>query len=93
MCIRDRRYASLETDAQAAIKAAVVDVGRPVTITSALLAAGFLVLTLGSFEPSRQIGQVVAIVIVVAVLADLLLLPALLSLFTGPRPDGDKNHG
>jgi predicted RND superfamily exporter protein len=88
-----QRYALLETDMQVAIKAAVVDVGRPVTITSALLAAGFLVLTLGSFEPSRQIGQVVAIVIVVAVLADLLLLPALLGLFTGPRPADDKKHG
>ena len=78
-----QRHALVENDAQAAIRHAVTDVGRPVIITSLLLATGFLVLVLGSFEPSRQIGQVVALVVVTALLADLLLLPALLSFLPG----------
>ena len=78
-----QRHALVENDVQAAIRHAVTDVGRPVIITSLLLATGFLVLVLGSFEPSRQIGQVVALVVVAALLADLLLLPALLSLLPG----------
>jgi len=79
-----QRHALPVAGPQAAVRAAVVEVGRPIAITSGLLASGFLVLLLGSFEPSRQIGQVVAIVIVVALLADLLLLPALLSFWKGP---------
>ena len=74
-----QRHARTGDDRLAAIRHAVTDVGRPVVITSLLLVTGFLVLVFGSFEPSRQIGQVVAVVVVTALLADLLLLPALLS--------------
>jgi predicted RND superfamily exporter protein len=87
-----QRHALVENDVQAAIRHAVTDVGRPVVITSLLLATGFLVLVLGSFEPSRQIGQVVALVVVAALLADLLLLPALLSLLPGSTRRAEVRH-
>jgi predicted RND superfamily exporter protein len=88
-----QRHAGVERDASAAIRHAVTEVGRPVVITSLLLATGFLVLTLGSFEPSRQIGQVVALVVGAALLADLLLLPALLSYLPGSTARAGTEHG
>ena len=68
------------SDIDAAIGRAVADVGRPIVVTSMLLAVGFSVMLTGSFLPSRQIGGVSALIIVVALVADLILLPAALRL-------------
>ena len=62
------------------IRNAVTEVGRPIVITSVLLASGFAVLLLGGFLPSRQIGGVTALIILAALLADLLFLPAAMRL-------------
>lgn len=58
---------------------AVPEVGRAVISTSVILCAGFGVLTFGSFRPNMFLGGVTAMVVVLAVLADLFLLPALFS--------------
>lgn len=67
-------------DISVAIDRAVTDVGRPIVVTSLLLTLGFSVMLIGSFLPSRQIGGVSALIIVVALAADLILLPAVLRL-------------
>jgi len=56
------------------------ETGRPIIITSVILACGFLILTLGSFAPNANFGLVNAAVILLALLADLVLLPAALML-------------
>ncbi len=61
-----------------AVRGAVVEVGRPVFVTSVLLAAGFALLLFGSFLPSRQIGGLIAIIVVAALATDLVVLPAVL---------------
>lgn len=61
-----------------AIGATIEEVGRPVVITSLILTASFAVLTLGRFVPSQQVGLVTAIIVLTALLADLVLLPAAL---------------
>lgn len=61
-----------------AIRAAIMEVGRPVFVTSVLLAAGFALLVFGSFLPSRQIGGLIAIIAVAALVTDLVVLPAVL---------------
>jgi hydrophobe/amphiphile efflux-3 (HAE3) family protein len=63
-----------------AIRATLDEVGRPVFVTSLLLATGFSILVTGSFLPSRQIGVIVTLIVIVAFVADLLLLPAILRL-------------
>jgi predicted RND superfamily exporter protein len=68
------------SDIAVAINRAVADIGRPIVVTSLLLTVGFSVLLLGSFMPSRQIGGITALIIVVALVADLLLVPAALRL-------------
>ena len=61
-----------------AVRYAFVTVGRALVITSLVLTAGFLVLATSSFELNAGMGLLTAIVIVLALLADFLFLPALL---------------
>ncbi len=51
----------------------------PVCTTSAALAGGFVVLGFSSFVPVQQFGMLSAVVMVVALVADLFLTPALLA--------------
>jgi uncharacterized protein len=67
---------SLET----AIRETMADTGRPIVATSLVLAAGYAVLGLGSFAPNVNFGVVTACVILIALVADLVMLPAALVL-------------
>jgi predicted RND superfamily exporter protein len=60
-----------------AIHEAVVHVGRPVITTSAALVVGFLAMTVSSWESVASFGLLSAIAILGALVADLVLLPAL----------------
>jgi len=75
-----RRELRNTSDIAIAIGRAVADIGRPIVVTSLLMTLGFSVLLFGSFMPSRQIGGITALIIVVALVADLLLVPAALRL-------------
>lgn len=63
--------------------------GRPIILTSVILIAGFLVATLGSFNPNVNFGFISAVVILLALLADLVILPAALKVL---RPRLVGNH-
>lgn len=52
--------------------------GRPIIITSVVLSAGFLVLMLGSFAPNIYFGMITAIIVVLALICDIVVLPAAL---------------
>lgn len=72
-----------------AIRTTIMEVGRPVFVTSVLLAAGFALLVFGSFLPSRQIGGVIAVIVIAALATDLVVLPAILrKTFSTSRTDG-----
>ncbi|MBX7078164.1 MAG: MMPL family transporter [Nannocystaceae bacterium] len=60
-----------------ALTLAVAGAGLPCAVTSVVLAAGLASFTLSSFPPLRQLGALGALVIVVALVCDLLLLPAM----------------
>jgi predicted RND superfamily exporter protein len=53
-------------------------VGRPVAITSAMLVAGFCVVSLSGFATLREFGLLSALTMGICLTSDLLLLPALL---------------
>lgn len=57
---------------------ALMGVGRALTTTSVVLAAGFIVTTLASFNAPIYFGLLSTVTIVVALIADLFLLPVLL---------------
>ena len=74
--LRARR--ELGHEPPAAVRYAFNTVGRALVITSVVLVAGFLILSLSSFELNSGMGLLTAIVITFALLADFLLLPPLL---------------
>jgi len=76
--IRARR--ELNKSPQDAVRYAFATVGRAIIVTTIILSAGFTVLIFSSFGFNSDMGKLTAITIVVALLLDLLLLPALLLL-------------
>ncbi len=89
--LRARREAGL--NAQEAIRYAFATVGSALVMTTFILVAGFLVLTLSPFGINAGIGLLAAILLMVALGADLLFFPPLLmamdrapSLSSEPRP-------
>ena len=71
-----------------AVRYAFVTVGRALLTTSVVLVAGFAVLSLSSFELNSGMGQLTALVIALALIADFFLLPPLLMKVEGGS-DGD----
>ncbi len=76
------RAFSLETgDFARAISRTISEVGQAITFTSVILVFGFLVLTTSNHQGMVHFGMLIGVAFGTAVLADLLLLPALLKLF------------
>ena len=78
---------------QAAIHATFNTVAPALIITSLVLIASFLVSTASHFSPSSTLGQLLALIIGVALLVDLLLLPPLLLLLDKNNLEKSKGLG
>lgn len=74
--LRARREQGLDTED--AVRYAFSSVGIALMVTSIVLVAGFMVLTLSSFYLNSGMGMLVAIVIALALFVDFLFLPPLL---------------
>ena len=74
--LRAKREKNL--NAEDAVRYAFRHVGRALLFTSVILVVGFLILATSSFKLNSDMGLLSAIVIVFALIADFLLLPALL---------------
>jgi predicted RND superfamily exporter protein len=61
-----------------AIRNALLGTGKAIVITSIILAGGFLVLMTSQFQSSVYMGGLISLTIVLALLGDIFLLPALL---------------
>jgi predicted RND superfamily exporter protein len=68
-----------------AIEESMSSAGRAIIVTSLILASGFSVLVFGSFAPSMYFGVVTATVILIALVADLVVLPAALLILRNGR--------
>ena len=73
---------------QEALRCSVLHSGRAVVITSILLSTGFAANCLSSFPSMVILGMLGAVVILVAMLSDLFVLPALIRLFGEAKPTG-----
>ena len=71
-----------------AVRVAFRTVGRALLTTSLVLVAGFIVVSLSSFELNAGMGKLTALVIALALLADFFLLPPLLMKVEG---DADED--
>ncbi len=74
--LRARRERGLSPEDS--VRYAFTTVGRALFITTVVLVAGFLVLTTSTFRLNAELGQLAALTIAFALIADFLLLPALL---------------
>ena len=88
--LRARRMQNLE--AVEAVRYAFSTVGIALWTTSVALAAGFLMLSTSSFSLNAEMGLMVAIVIMFAIIVDFLLLPALLVRFDHWLMGADSNQ-
>lgn len=75
-----------------AIRHTIVGTGKAIVLTSVILVGGFMVLTTSVFQSTVYMGMLVSATIGLALLADLLLLPALLYLLYPELRRGDS-HG
>lgn len=89
--VRARREKGL--DRGAAVRYAFETVGTAIVSTTVILAVGFSVLALSSFRINAQMGMLTVITIALALLMDLLLLPALLLIgHREPAPGSAKDY-
>jgi len=75
-----RERTLLGDDLGTATRITLHDTGRAITMTSIILVAGFWLLTLASFQPNIYFGLLCGIAILLALLANLVVLPAVLAL-------------
>ena len=71
-----------------AVRYAFDTAGRAVFTTTVVLVAGFLILVFSPFVPTAQVGVLTATIIGFALIADLTLLPALLTVLDRKSPAG-----
>jgi len=74
-----------------AVRYAFENVGTALTVTTIVLAAGFLVLSMSAFELNSAMGLLTAITIVIALIIDFLFLPPLLIALEGGDNE-QENH-
>ncbi len=77
-----------------ALRASMRDVGRALFITSVVLVAGFLCSVFSVLDSQAHFGVLLAVTIVVALVANFLLMPALILTFKpfGPERVGGGTH-
>jgi predicted RND superfamily exporter protein len=75
-----------ESDPVRAIKAAVRDAGRPIAMTTIVLALGFSVLVFAPIKSVAYFGALIATALVGAMFCDLLIVPALVAVATRSLP-------
>ena len=66
--------------AKTAIKFSLQQMTKPILFTSVILFSGFMIFSLSSFESIQILGWLTGISLIVAMLADFLLLPVILSI-------------
>ena len=75
---RFKREFSLDHDYEGAIARTMTSVGKPILITSVILTAGFFIFLLSNFQYTRNMGMLISLTVIGAIIGDLILLPVLL---------------
>jgi predicted RND superfamily exporter protein len=69
-----------------AVQHTLEKVGRPIVATSLILVAGFWVMMLATFRPNVNFGLLMGVTIMIALVADLMVLPAVLAVVRPRMP-------
>ncbi|MCA9086067.1 MAG: MMPL family transporter [Planctomycetaceae bacterium] len=86
-----RRELRICSDRKSAIESTMQHTGIAILRTTTILAAGFLPFAMSDYFSIRMLGTYLVVILIIALIADLLLLPALLTLI-GPRPVPEAEH-
>lgn len=78
-----RRYHEAHASVRIAVRETLLGTGRAMLITTCVLSVGFFVFTLSSMQNLSNFGLLTGMCIIVALLADYFLTPALLAVFYG----------
>jgi len=73
-----RRRLAVGSDRSTAVRESLVTVGERMIVTSLILAGGFSVMAFSDFMPTASFGMFTALTILIALVADLTLLPGML---------------
>jgi predicted RND superfamily exporter protein len=73
-----RRNLVDSTNLSAALQSAVREIGAQLALTSLILVGSMMILTFGSFAPAVHFGAITMVVVLVALFADLVILPRML---------------
>ena len=84
-------YLHGDTSPESAVKEAYFSVGYAMLFTTLIICVGFALLAFSDFVPSMLFGLLTALAMIVALITDLTLLPALLTRFIKPA-EAHKNH-
>lgn len=76
-----RKISEQEPDPQKAVRGTLESVGRALTFTSIVLVGGFIVHIFDEFSTSRHFGMLLSVSIIIALLTNLVLAPALMVTF------------
>ncbi len=76
--VRYRRERETGASSQEAAATCGYSIGRPIAITSVVISLGFLVVALSEFASLREFGYLAAATMVICLITDLLILPAIL---------------
>ncbi len=79
-----RRYYAQTRDTRKAVYLTLTSTGRAMLFTTMILSAGFFILLLAELKSTGNFGLITGFTICMALLADFLLAPALMALFTRP---------
>jgi predicted RND superfamily exporter protein len=82
---RFREERAAQGDVRLAVAWTHATIGRAMYYTSITIIVGFSVLVLSNFVPTQMFGLLTAVAMLLALIANLLLLPSLLVLFLGVR--------
>jgi predicted RND superfamily exporter protein len=73
------------TDIESTVRATIQETGISIIYTSLILAAGFIVFLVSQFDGTKALGYLTALTLLLAMITNLTILPALLTWFGGKR--------
>ncbi len=88
-----RKYHARSGNVYDAVKETMIGTGRALLITSLVLCSFFFSVTLGTLNNTTIFGLYTGLVIIVALLADFILLPALLAVVSGKQENNVISPG
>ena len=75
-------------DLKSAVRAVLLEKGRPIVFTSVILFCGFVILVTSRFSPTSAFGMLTSVLMISALIADIVIFPAFLYVLSDKRGGG-----